>query len=98
MISVLSLAGIPPLAGFFAKYYIFSAALQEGYPVLVLIAVIGSLVGVYYYFRLVIAMFSSEHTNTEKVTISFPEKSVLLLISIASLLLGIMPGFFVELL
>ena len=40
-------AGIPPTAGFFAKYYIFSAAIQNGYLGLVLIAILGSLIGVF---------------------------------------------------
>jgi NADH-quinone oxidoreductase subunit N len=57
LISMLSLSGIPPLAGFFAKYYIFLAAVQEGYIGLVVMAVLGSLVGVYYYFRVIIAMY-----------------------------------------
>src|SRR5690606_1402972 len=56
-IALLSLAGIPPLAGFFAKYYLFTAAFESGFVGLVLLAVITSLVGIYYYFRIVIAMY-----------------------------------------
>jgi NADH-quinone oxidoreductase subunit N len=56
-IAMLSLAGIPPLAGFFGKYYIFTSAIQSGYLYLVLIAVLGSLIAVYYYFRVIIVMY-----------------------------------------
>lgn len=56
-VAMLSLAGIPPLAGFFGKYYLFSSALQSGHLWIVLIAVLGSLIGVYYYFRVIIAMY-----------------------------------------
>src|SRR5690606_23128476 len=56
-VSLLSLAGIPPLAGFFGKYLVFVGAIGEGYIGLVLIAVAASLVGVYYYFQIIIAMY-----------------------------------------
>ena len=63
VLSMLSLAGIPPMAGFFAKYYIFTAALQQGYVGLVIIAVLGSLTGVFYYFRIIIALFRNNKEN-----------------------------------
>lgn len=66
-IALLSLAGIPPLSGFLAKYFIFSAALSEGYLWLVLVAVLASLIGVYYYFRIIIAMYFRESDGTEPV-------------------------------
>jgi NADH-quinone oxidoreductase subunit N len=95
--AMLSLAGIPPLAGFFAKYYIFSAALQEGYLALVLIAVLGSLIGVYYYFRIIIAMFKAEE-STESIRISLPFRAVLLVTAILSVFLGIFPNALTKLL
>ena len=57
VIAFLSLAGIPPTAGFFAKYYLFTSAIDAGQMTLVLCAVIGSLLGVYYYFRPLMAVF-----------------------------------------
>ncbi len=57
-LSMLSLAGIPPLAGFFGKYYLFTSALDGGYTSLVLVAVLGSVIGVYYYFRIIIKMYA----------------------------------------
>ena len=56
-IILLSLAGIPPLAGFFGKYYIFYAVMEQGHIGLVILAVVNSLIGVYYYLRPVFTMF-----------------------------------------
>jgi NADH-quinone oxidoreductase subunit N len=52
-----SLAGIPPLAGFFAKFYVFSAAVKEGLWPLAVFGVLASVVGAYYYVRIVKIMF-----------------------------------------
>jgi NADH-quinone oxidoreductase subunit N len=52
-----SLAGIPPLAGFFAKFYVFAAAVREGLWPLAVIGVLASVVGAYYYVRIVKVMF-----------------------------------------
>src|SRR5690242_5815277 len=54
---MLSLAGFPPMAGFAAKYYIFFAALQSGHPELLVIGVLASVFGMYYYLRVIAAMF-----------------------------------------
>jgi NADH-quinone oxidoreductase subunit N len=55
-----SLAGIPPTGGFMGKFYIFSAAIKEGYVGLAIIGVINSVVSVYYYLRVTIAMYMEE--------------------------------------
>src|SRR5690606_11641721 len=89
-ISLLSLAGIPPLAGFFGKYYLFTVAFQSGYVWLVLIAVVASLVGIYYYFRIIVAMYLK---STEKgVIIEVPIRHTVILA--ASVLLTILLGVF----
>ena len=88
--AMLSLAGIPPTAGFFAKYYIFSAAIQNNLNGLVLIAVLGSLIGVFYYFRIIIALFRDN--ESQKIDLNFGYKTVLLLTTIIALVLGILPG------
>jgi NADH-quinone oxidoreductase subunit N len=54
---MLALAGFPPMAGFAAKYYIFYAALQSGHPELLIIGVLASVFGMYYYLRVIAAMF-----------------------------------------
>ncbi|MBC8038780.1 MAG: NADH-quinone oxidoreductase subunit NuoN [Rhizobiales bacterium] len=59
-IQMFSLAGIPPLAGFFAKYFVFLAAIQAGLYTLAVLAVIASVVGAYYYLRIVKIMYFDE--------------------------------------
>jgi NADH-quinone oxidoreductase subunit N len=55
-----SLAGIPPLAGFFAKYFVFLAAIKAGLYVLAVIGVVTSVVGAYYYLAIVKIMYFDE--------------------------------------
>ena len=55
-----SLAGIPPLAGFFAKYYVFLAAIKAGLFALAVIGVLASVVGAYYYLLIVKIMYFDE--------------------------------------
>lgn len=95
-LSLLSLAGIPPLPGFFAKYMIFSLALQNGYTWLVLLAIGTSLVGVYYYFRIVIAMFSSgDQATTISMTLS--QKVMITILVVLNITLGLLPGWLISL-
>ena len=61
-----SLAGIPPTAGFMGKFYIFSAAIKEGYLGLAIIGVINSVISVYYYLRVTVAMYMKEPETTTK--------------------------------
>jgi len=58
--ALLSLAGIPPLAGFMGKYLVFARALERGYTGLLLLGVFASLVSVYYYLRLVNMIYSGD--------------------------------------
>jgi NADH-quinone oxidoreductase subunit N len=90
VLAMLSLAGIPPMAGFFAKYYIFTAALQQHDVALVIIAVTGSLIGVFYYFRIIIALFKQETEGIE-IPMNNTLKSLLIFTSLVALLLGIFP-------
>jgi NADH-quinone oxidoreductase subunit N len=57
LVFMLALAGIPPTAGFMGKLYIFAAAVEGGYVLLTVIAVIMSAVSLYYYFRIVVQMY-----------------------------------------
>ena len=56
MLSLFSLAGIPPLAGFFGKFFLFTAAAKQGYYILVLIALINTIISLYYYLLVIKAM------------------------------------------
>ncbi len=91
IVAMLSLAGIPPLAGFFAKYYIFSSAMQAGYTSLVLIAILGSLIGVFYYFRVIIALFSPEE-EPAPISVNPAFNALLFVTALAALVLGLAPG------
>jgi NADH-quinone oxidoreductase subunit N len=55
-----SMAGVPPLAGFFAKFYVFLAAIKAGFYVLAVIGVLASVVGAYYYLSIVKVMYFDE--------------------------------------
>jgi NADH-quinone oxidoreductase subunit N len=91
---VLSLAGIPPVAGFFAKYYIFYGVFQSNFTWLVLVAILSSLIGVYYYFRIIITMVQP---RSEKATVlpslTGAHKALLLISALLALGIGIYPAF-----
>jgi len=67
-----SLAGIPPTAGFMGKFYIFSAAIKSGYIGLAIIGVINSVVSVYYYLRITVAMYMKEPEHAVSGAESMP--------------------------
>jgi NADH-quinone oxidoreductase subunit N len=89
-VSLLSLAGIPPFAGFLGKYMVFSLAMWKGNGFLVLLGVVTSLIGVFYYFRVIIAMFFKEPAPGS-VTLSMSLKILLSILMALSLGLGIFP-------
>ena len=60
---MVALAGLPPTGGFFGKMYLFSAALEAGELNLVLVGVLGSVVSVYYYLRVIVAFYMREHAD-----------------------------------
>jgi NADH-quinone oxidoreductase subunit N len=60
LIFMFSMAGIPPLAGFFGKLYVFMAAIQAGLVTLAVVGVVASVVGAYYYVRIVKVMYFDE--------------------------------------
>jgi NADH-quinone oxidoreductase subunit N len=94
-LAMLSLAGIPITGGFFAKYYLFANTISAGYTWLVVVAVFNSAIGVFYYFRVLIASYFKEGSE-EKLTIYPAYKLVLIITTIATLLLGILPGLITE--
>jgi len=63
MLALFSLAGIPPVAGFFGKFFLFTAAAQNGYYWLVFIAVLNATISLYYYLLVVKAMFINKNEN-----------------------------------
>lgn len=89
--SMLSLAGIPPMAGFLGKYYIFSEAIQGGFAILTILAVLTSIVGVYYYFKVILAMYTKPADDVA-IQPSVAYTLVLVICVALSLLLGVWPG------
>jgi NADH-quinone oxidoreductase subunit N len=67
VVSMFSLAGIPPLAGFFGKYMAFLTAFNSNLVIAVILAIVGSLIGVYYYFRPVVYAFNNEGQIPERI-------------------------------
>ena len=91
VVSMFSLAGIPPLAGFFGKYFVFVTAMESNLNIAVMIAIAGSLIGIYYYFRPVIFAFNNDGQPMEKIQTSWTFNFVLAIGVILTLLLGIFP-------
>ncbi len=92
-VAMLSLAGIPPTAGFFAKFYVFSAAVSDGWIWITLLAIINSFISVYYYFAPVISSFMKKG-NEDVVMLAMPVKLLLAVITLLTLLTGLIPGPF----
>jgi NADH-quinone oxidoreductase subunit N len=90
-IALLSMAGIPPMAGFFAKYFVLLNTIQNKSVLIAVIAILASLIGVYYYFKIIIAIFSGKEINSAKIELSWLDKIGLVLISILIILLGVLP-------
>lgn len=90
-VSMLSLAGIPLTAGFWGKFYMFSTAVERGQIWLLVIAVLMSTIGIYYYFRVIIAMYFRDGA-TEPIRVAPVYQYVLLAATVLTLGLGIIPG------
>ena len=86
---MLSLAGIPPLAGFFGKFYVFAAALKGGCVWLVVIALLMSAVSVYYYLRVLVAMYMETEHSALTILPSRALALALALLALAVTVLGI---------
>ncbi len=95
MLAMFSLAGIPPVAGFFGKFFLFTAVAEQGYYVLVLIAVINSIVSLYYYLLVVKAMFiDKSESPIPTFQSNFPMKVSLVICVIGIVSIGFYGGLF----
>lgn len=94
LIFLLSLAGIPPTAGFLGKFFVFGAAVQQGMWVLVAIAAINSVVAAFYYLNIVRYMFfvPAEKAGGDAVPVGLPLQIALGVTAVMTLLLGVIPG------
>ncbi len=96
-IFMFSLAGIPPFAGFFGKYYVFLAAVKANLTWLAILGVLTSLISVYYYLRLVVLMYFRE--GDADLDHSVPRRSMIALAiaAISIVVLGLYPSLIVDL-
>jgi NADH-quinone oxidoreductase subunit N len=94
---LISLIGMPPAAGFMAKFYIFSGAVQHDLLWLVIIAVINSVISAYYYLRVVKVMWLGKPASRAKVPSSGALRVALALSCFGVLLLGIIPAYVMKL-
>jgi NADH-quinone oxidoreductase subunit N len=95
---LLSLIGIPPLAGFVGKFYVFGAAVRAGHFWLAVIAVLNSAVAAYYYLRVIVYMYMREpEGEATAYTPSFAGSLALAIALVAIVLLGVIPAPFVDL-
>lgn len=100
-VAMLSLAGIPLTAGFLGKLWIFISAFERGLYWVMVLAALMSAVGLYYYFRVIIAMYLKEpHNKAEdnKILVTTPYILVLLISTLLTVLLGLLPNLFFSLL
>jgi NADH-quinone oxidoreductase subunit N len=88
-----SLAGVPPFAGFFGKYYVFTGAVEAGYTWLAIAGVLMSLVSAYYYLRLVVVMYFNDGGEGQAVTLRVPALAALVIAALALVALGVFPSF-----
>jgi NADH-quinone oxidoreductase subunit N len=91
MILMFSLAGLPPTAGFYAKLAVLSAAVSAGYIWLAVAAVVLSLIGAYYYLRIVKLMYFDEPKDTNPITARRPMRALMSANGLALLFFGILP-------
>jgi NADH-quinone oxidoreductase subunit N len=89
-IFMLSLAGFPPSVGFFGKLFLFTAGVSAGYTWLVVIAVLMSVVSVYYYVRVLIPIWTPSARH-DTVPASFSSSAAIVLAGVASIVLGLYP-------
>jgi len=91
LLFLLSLAGVPPLAGFIAKLYIFAAAMKAGLITLVIVGLINVVISMYYYLIVVKKMYINEPTDPSPVAVSPLMKTAIGVAMAGTLILGIYP-------
>lgn len=94
-LSLLSLAGIPVTAGFIAKFYLIFEGMKAGLMVLIFSMIINSVIGLYYYLRVITTMFSAAN-GTKLPTLSLTGNITLFLIALSILILGVYPGWLIN--
>jgi len=96
LILMLSLAGLPPTVGFYAKLSVLQAALATGQIWLPVLAVLFSLIGAFYYLRVVKLMYFDDAIDTSKIVSTVDVRIVLSLNGMAALIIGLWPGLLMD--
>jgi NADH-quinone oxidoreductase subunit N len=96
LIFLLSLAGIPPLAGFYGKYFIFLSLIESGHYALASLGVLYSVFGLYYYLKMANAMFMGEPEERGELPVSWAMRTALAVTAFATVFIGIMPDRFIN--
>ena len=96
LIFLLSLAGIPPLAGFYGKYFIFLSLIESRHYVLASLAVLYAVFGLYYYMRIANAMLIRQPEDKTILPLSWGMKTALGVTALATVFIGIFPNWFIE--
>jgi NADH-quinone oxidoreductase subunit N len=94
-LAMVSLAGVPPLAGFFGKFLLFKSAIEQGsaYYWLIVVAIVGVVISLYYYFGVIRAIYwAAEPTNLSPIQVSLPTRLSLAACVIGMLYLGVYPA------
>jgi len=96
LIFLLSLAGVPPLAGFIGKLYIFVAAIKEGLYILITVGLINIVVSMYYYLIVVKKMYINEPLDSSPIKTTGPLRAVIYVGLAGTLVIGIYPQPFLD--
>ena len=96
LLFLLSLAGVPPLAGFIGKLYLFVAAIDQELYTLLIVALINIVISMYYYLIVVKKMYINEPADPSPLTVSVPLKTAVYVGIAGTLLLGIWPKPFID--
>ena len=93
---LLSLAGIPPLAGFYGKYFIFLSLMQTGHYTLAAVAVLYAVIGLYYYMKIANAMFMKQAVDAEPVHVGPGMGLALTITGLGTIGIGMFPNVFIN--
>lgn len=91
-VSLLSMAGIPPLAGFVGKFFLFSSAIDAGYLWIAVLGFVLSMISVYYYLNVVKSMYLSAPPDERPFVVAAPVRLTAIVAMAATLLMGVYPG------
>src|SRR5256714_6593972 len=96
LICLLSLAGIPPLAGFYGKYFIFLSLIESGHYVLASLGVLYSVFGLYYYLKMANAMFMGQPEERGLLPGSWAKRAAPAIAAFATVVIGVLPEQFIQ--